>query len=95
MFCGTDPLPELFRAKRYKIHQKFLTKTDFQFIMRNLPVEVAENDIDDMFAVADTDNDGKLGYKVQICYKKLFGYANFINDIIRFLKRGSCQCTFW
>ena len=73
MFCGTDPLPELFRAKRYKIHQKFLTKTDFQFIMRNLPVEVAENDIDDMFAVADTDNDGKLGYKVQRYNIKMLG----------------------
>ena len=64
MLCGTDPLPELFRAKRYKIHQKFLTKADFQLIMRNLPVQVAEEDIEDMFAVADTDNDGKLGYKV-------------------------------
>ena len=65
MFCGTDPLPELFRAKKYKIHQRFLTKTDFQFIMRNLPVKVSEEDIDDMFAVADTDKDGKLGYQVQ------------------------------
>ena len=74
MFCGTDPLPELFRAKRYKIHQKFLTKADFQLIMRNLPVEVAEEDIDDMFAVADTDNDGKLGYKVNY-YSLLSSYC--------------------
>ena len=66
MFCGTDPLPELFRAKRYKIKQKFLTKAEFQFIMRNLPVEVSEEDIEDMFAVADTDNDGKLGYQVML-----------------------------
>jgi Ca2+-binding EF-hand superfamily protein len=65
MLCGTDPLPELFRAKRYKIHQKFLTKTEFQFIMRNLPVEVGEDDIDDMFKTADTDGDGKIGYKVE------------------------------
>ena len=57
MLCGTDPLPELFRAKRYKIHQKFLTKTEFQFIMRNLPIEVAEDDIDEMFKTADTDGD--------------------------------------
>ena len=67
MFCGTDPLPELFRAKRYKIKLKFLTKTEFQFIMRNLPVEVSEEDIEDTFAVADTDNDGKLGYQVRCC----------------------------
>ena len=66
MLCGTDPLPELFRAKRYKIHQKFLTKTEFQFFMRNVPVEVAEDDIDDMFKTADTDGDGKIGYKEEI-----------------------------
>ena len=64
MLCGTDPFPELFRAKRYKIHQKFLTKLEFQFIMRNLPVAVAEEDIDEMFEVADTDRDGRIGYKV-------------------------------
>ena len=34
--------------------------------MKNLPVEVADDVIDDMFAVADTDNDGKLGYKVNL-----------------------------
>ena len=64
MLCGTDPFPELFRAKRYKIHQKFLTKMEFQFIMRNLPVSVSEEDIGEMFDVADTDKDGKIGYKV-------------------------------
>ena len=26
MLCGTDPFPELFRAKKYKIQQKFLTR---------------------------------------------------------------------
>ena len=70
MLCGTDPLPELYRAKRYKIQQKFITKTEFQFIMRNLPVEVDEDDIEDMFNTADTDGDGKIGYKVQsICLR--------------------------
>ena len=64
MLCGTDPHPELFRAKRYKIQQKFLTKTDFQFIMRNLPVEVGEDDIEDMFNTADADGDGQIGFKV-------------------------------
>ena len=33
--------------------------------MRNLPVEVGEDDIDDMFKTADTDGDGKIGYKVE------------------------------
>ena len=64
MLCGTDPLPELFRAKRYKIKQKFLTKSEFQFIMRNLPEEVSEDDIEDMFDVADTDKDGRIGFQV-------------------------------
>ena len=64
MLCGTDPFPELFRAKRYKIHQKFLTKQEFQFVMRNLPEAVAEEEIDEMFEVADTDKDGRISYKV-------------------------------
>ena len=64
MLCGTDPLPKLFRAKRYKIKQKFLTKSEFQFIMRNLPEEVSEADIEEMFDVADTDKDGKIGFQV-------------------------------
>ena len=83
MLCGTDPLPELFRAKRYKIHQKFLSKADFQLIMRNLPVEVTEEEIEDMFAVADTDKDGKLGYKV-LCYLSRYGVFSSIQ---------SCNCT--
>ena len=66
MLCGTEPHPELYRAKKYKIHQKYLDKSDFQFIMRNLPVKVSEKDIDEMFRVADVDNDGKIGYKVNI-----------------------------
>ena len=37
---------------------------EFKFIMRNLPVAVTEEDIEDMFAVADTDQDGKISYKV-------------------------------
>ena len=67
MLCGTEPFPELYRAKKYRIHQKFLTKVEFQFIMRSLPVKVAELEIEEMFKVADVDNDGKIGYKV--CHK--------------------------
>ena len=77
MFCGTDPHPTLYRAKRYKIHTKFLTKQEFYFIMKNLPVEVGDDLIEDMFTVADSDNDGKLGYKVQKEQKMLKGlFAN-------------------
>jgi hypothetical protein len=41
MLCGTDPFPEFFRAKKYKIREKFLTKNDFKFIMNNLPIPVS------------------------------------------------------
>ena len=34
MLCGTDPFPEKYRAKKYKIHQKFLSLDEFRFIMR-------------------------------------------------------------
>ena len=42
--------------------------------MRNLPVPVSEEDIEEMFSYADTDNDGKINYKeFQVicnqCYK--------------------------
>ena len=35
VFCGTDPLPTEFRAKKYKVHQKYLSKTDFQVDFKN------------------------------------------------------------
>ena len=41
LLCGTDPLPELYRAKKYKINDHFLTKKDFQHMMMNLPEEVS------------------------------------------------------
>ena len=62
MMVGTEPFPELYRAKKYKIHQKFLTKTDFHFIMKNLPVPVSDRDINEMFKVADINNDGKIDF---------------------------------
>ena len=61
--CGTDSYPTNFRAKKYKIKDKFFTKVDFQFMMRNLPVPVEEEDIDQMFDFADKDKDGKISYK--------------------------------
>ena len=36
---------------------------DFHYIMHNLPVAVADEDIADMFAVADSDSDGRISYK--------------------------------
>lgn len=63
VICGTDPYPKNFRAKKYKIKEKFFTKTDFQLMMRNLPVPVSEEDIDAMFDFADKDKDGKINYR--------------------------------
>ena len=62
MLCGTDPHPELFRAKKYKIQEHFLTKQDFVHMMRNLPEKVSEEDIEEMFSYADKDQDGKISY---------------------------------
>jgi len=62
VICGTDPYPPKFRAKKWKIKDKFFSKTDFQLMMRNLPVPVNEEDIDQMFEFADKDKDGKINY---------------------------------
>ena len=88
VLCGTEPYPEHFRAKKYRLHDKFFTKSDFQVIslplwiatcfqksdksccnklpqemMRNLPVPVLEEDIDEMFNFADQDQDGKISWR--------------------------------
>ena len=39
-FCGTEPFPELYRAKKYKVNDHFFTRKDFNHIMVNLPVQV-------------------------------------------------------
>ena len=70
VICGTDPYPKNFRAKKYKIKEKFFTKADFQLMMRNLPVPVNEDDIDAMFDFADKDRDGKINYRCTLNFKK-------------------------
>ena len=40
VLCGTKPFSDKFKARRYKVQEQFLTKADFDFIMRNLPVKV-------------------------------------------------------
>ena len=40
VLCGTEPFPQSVRAKKYKLHQHFLLKKDFFYIMKNLPEEV-------------------------------------------------------
>ena len=63
MLCGTDPHPKDIRAKKYKVDKHFLTKEDFVHIMKNLPVPVDDEDIEEMFEFADKNKDGKLSYK--------------------------------
>ena len=92
MLCGTEPFPELYRAKKYKIHQKYLTKVEFQFIMRSLPVKVAELEIEEMFRVADVDNDGKIGYKVLCDHDHIRVYFNAAMILhLRISKRWSTR----
>ena len=43
VFCGTNSHPELGKAEKYKIHEKLINKTDFQYIMQNLHVDVSKN----------------------------------------------------
>ena len=45
-----------------RLEKHALNKEDFAFIMRNLPVPVAESDIDEMFEFADKNQDGKLSF---------------------------------
>merc|ERR1712142_289916 len=63
MLCGTDPFPEKFKAKKYKLHDHFITKKNFFHIMTNLPEEVSDADIEEMFNYADKDGDGKISYQ--------------------------------
>ena len=63
MLCGTDPFPEHYRAKKYKIHDHFMTRADFFHMMKNLPESVSDEDIGDMFDFADKNQDGKINYE--------------------------------
>ena len=38
--CGTEPHPDKFKAKKYKLHEHFITKEDFLQLMTNLPEKV-------------------------------------------------------
>merc|ERR1712079_157390 len=62
ILCGTEPFPVKFKAKKYKLHDHFITKNAFHHMMTNLPEKVSEDDIEEMFALADKDNDGKIGF---------------------------------
>jgi calmodulin len=61
--CGTEPHPKRFRAKKYKISEKYFSRVDFEYMMSRLPVYVSEQDIEEMFTVADRDKDGKISYQ--------------------------------
>ena len=63
MLCGTDPFPEHYRAKKYRIHDHYLTREDFFHMMRNLPEKVHDDDIKEMFDFADANQDGKISYE--------------------------------
>ena len=62
VLCGTEPHPVKFRAKKYKVQEKFFGMVEFKLMMTNLPEPVSENDIMDMFSFADKDKDGKISW---------------------------------
>ena len=67
VFCGTDSHPKEFRAKKYKVHQRFLSLHEFQVIMRTLPVHIEESEILEMFSASDKNGDGQIAYEVRLC----------------------------
>lgn len=62
MMCGTDPYPKDYKAKKYKLEKHSLRKEDFVHLMKNLPVHVDDEEIEEMFAYADRNQDGHLSY---------------------------------
>ena len=70
LFCGTEPFPTDFRAKKYKINKHHITRADFCQLMKSLPVPVSDDDIEEMFNFADKNKDDKLSYKeFEVCIK--------------------------
>jgi len=62
VLCGTTPYSEKIRAKKYKLKDQFFSKKDFVHMMRNLPVQVSDSDIEEMFSYADQDCDGCINW---------------------------------
>ena len=45
ILCGTDPFPVKYKAKKYKLHDHFLSKENFHQMMTNLPEYVSEDEV--------------------------------------------------
>lgn len=60
--CGTDPHPTQFRAKKYKLDQRFMEKKDFMEMMQLLPTPVDPLEAEEMFNFADKDRDGRISW---------------------------------
>jgi len=63
VLCGTEPLPTEFRARRYRVERHSISRAEFEFVMRSLPVPVTEQEIADMFECADRNKSGRLSYR--------------------------------
>lgn len=61
--CGTDPHPTQFRAKKYKLEQRFMEKKDFLEMMQLLPTPVDPLEAEEMFNFADKDRDGRISWE--------------------------------
>ena len=74
MLCGTEPFPSKFKAKKYKLHDHFITKKNFFHIMSNLPEEVS---------CRDTYNDTEYCDDIQVSeedIESMFRYADKDGD---------------
>merc|ERR1711892_839986 len=63
IICGTESHPARFRAKKYKLEEKFFSFADFRQMMTNLPEPVSDQEILEMFSFADKNNDGKISWE--------------------------------
>ena len=54
-------MAEGMKAPLYKFHKDRLSRAEFTELMKSLPVEVADEEVEEMFTVADLNKDGSIG----------------------------------
>lgn len=60
---GLTHIQQITEQKKYKVERRHLKKTEFVQIMKNLPIPVSDDEIEEMFAVVDKNGDEKISYR--------------------------------
>ena len=63
VICGSEPHPVRFRAKKYRVQEKYFSMAEFRNMMSHLPEHVSEEEIEAMFSFADKNKDGKISWE--------------------------------